>query len=503
MKLTALGTHRNRVNRRAFLRAAGGIAVGLPFLEGLPERSAWAQDAQPVFGLFMVAACGVVGGRFWPSGTGALTSEGLASSGKAVAPLAPHASNLLLIRNVNWPMNGPTNCGHAQGLCMSLTARPASGGGQSATSSGISADMEIAKALNAAGTDPLTLYAGNKRNGYIAERISFKGAGAGQVRAADDNPWQLYSKLVTGGAGMPTNPTQPTNPTEPTNPTQPTNPTEPTNPTPMDPGIANELATTRKSVNDLVRAELNYLMNRPQLSSADKLRLDQHFQAIRDAEITMGNMAQLAVAQACSMEGLDTARLESMQSGWAFSTNGMIEEVAKLHMQLVAVAFACNYNRVATIQWGDGTDATVYNVPSNQGLGWKFHHLSHRVQSDATSGNNPTAENAHAEIDKLRMETLAAGLNAFADRGLQDSCFVLWTNHIADGPSHSFRNVPHIVWGNAGGYLKTGQDIDAGGATNNKVLNTLITAAGVRRNGGPVEDFGQGSGSGQLAGMLA
>jgi hypothetical protein len=62
--------------------------------------------------------------------------------------------------------------------------------------------------------------------------------------------------------------------------------------------------------------------------------------------------------------------------------------------------------------------------------------------------------------------------------------------------------VPHVVWGNAGGYLKTGQFIDAGNATNNKVLNTLITAAGVRKNGGPVEDFGSGAG-GQISGMLA
>ena len=39
-------TRRAVVNRRAFLRA-GAVAVGLPFLEGLPSRSAWAADAPP------------------------------------------------------------------------------------------------------------------------------------------------------------------------------------------------------------------------------------------------------------------------------------------------------------------------------------------------------------------------------------------------------------------------------------------------------------------------
>ena len=49
------------MNRRNFLRGAGTVAVGLPFLEGLPERSAWAADAVPVFTLFVVAQNGVVG----------------------------------------------------------------------------------------------------------------------------------------------------------------------------------------------------------------------------------------------------------------------------------------------------------------------------------------------------------------------------------------------------------------------------------------------------------
>ena len=61
----------------------------------------------------------------------------------------------------------------------------------------------------------------------------------------------------------------------------------------------------------------------------------------------------------------------------------MIEDVVKLHMGVTAVAFACNYNRVATLQWGDGTDQTKYAVPANASLGWPFHHISHRVQSDS------------------------------------------------------------------------------------------------------------------------
>src|SRR4029077_3218214 len=119
---------------------------------------------------------------------------------------------------------------------------------------GPSADVIIAQAVNG-GVDPFTLYAGSKS--FIAERISFKGAGAGQVRAADLNPYTLYSKVV----GLTT--------------------TSTTGMTTTDP-VAAELVSTRKSVNDLVRAELNSLMGNTALSGADKLRLKQHFDSIRD-----------------------------------------------------------------------------------------------------------------------------------------------------------------------------------------------------------------------------
>lgn len=439
-------TRRLPVNRRAFLRA-GAVAIGLPFLEGLPSRSAWAADAAPVFSLFVVTACGVVGNKFFPAALGKLTAESLAAeTGKATSVLAPHAANLLFVKGVNFPMSGATNCGHAQGSVMALTGVNAGGGGSTAYSTGISADMVIAKAVNDGGADPLTLYAGNRKNGYIAERISFKAGGQGQVRSADDNPYTLYSKLVGLTDKAPT--------------------------TPNTPDPAAEMLASRKSVNDLVREELTTLLKNPALSADDRARLQEHFDAIRDTEVTMGQMGE-----ACTKDGISVSEIEAFKSGLAFKTNGMIENVAKLQMELVALAFACNFNRVATLQHGDGTDQTKYSVPSNSGLGWPFHHISHRVQSDATSGSNPTAEQAHAEIDVLRMQTLLHGLDKFKEKGLLDKSFVLWTNHIADGPSHSFKNLPMIIAGSGGGALKQGEYVDAGGVTNAKLLNTLIGAA--------------------------
>ena len=64
--LSQEGVRQNAINRRAFLRGAGTVAIGLPFLEGLPERSAWAAELAAGVQLFIVAACGVVGEQVLP-----------------------------------------------------------------------------------------------------------------------------------------------------------------------------------------------------------------------------------------------------------------------------------------------------------------------------------------------------------------------------------------------------------------------------------------------------
>jgi len=463
---------RKAINRRAFLYGAGTIAIGLPFLEGLPERSAWAANAQPIFTFFLCAACGVEPKKFWPGSTGALS--GLLASGKAVDALADQAKNLLIVKGINFPLTGPSGCGHAQGLSQALTGKTPTGNANQATATGPSVDFVISKAINAAGTDPLTLYAGNVRNGFIADRLSFDDSA--RVRASVDNPYKLYQKLTglatpagtgstgsAGGSGTTTNPQ------------------------------AEELIAKRKSANDTVRAELNSLMQNPKLSAADKQRLQQHFDAIRDTEKTMTDMGTQMATIGCTLDGIDTSVYNALSS-WKYNAtnvpNGGIENVVDLHMGLVALAFACDYNRTGTLQWGDGTDHTVYEVPSNKTLGnWNFHYISHRTTSDGSLGSNTTAEAAHAEIDAVRMATLAKSLKHFSDRGLQDKAAVVWTNHVAEG-NHTMKNVPFIIWGNAGGALKQGQYVDAAGASNGQLFNTIITAA----TGNASPNFGSSSG---------
>jgi hypothetical protein len=457
------------------------LGIGLPLLEGMSERSAWGQEAglAPVFGLFICTANGVVQEtrnepeKFWPDAVGPLTTASLQASAadRATGLLADHADHLLMVRGINYPFRN-NGCGHALGLVQALTGASPSGDAQNAVATGISADTLISDELNPAGVEPLALYAGEKR-GYINEKLSFRAPE--QVRAAEGNPWNVYQRLagLTPSAGMSAG-------------------------GPEAAGLAERLVLRRRSVNDLVREELNALIGRPALSLADRQRLDLHFTSIRDLEQNM-----LALGLSCSADGLDLQAMEAIGSGRAFrQANDTIEDVAKMQIDLAAFAFACNATRVATLQIGDGTDHTRYTIDGVQSE--RFHWISHRQTSDSNNGDPiANAMELHAAIDRIRIATFKHALDRFAQYAtpsgsLLEQGFALWTNHVAVGPSHSFNNLPIIIGGSAGGFLRQGQYVDAGGVTNNRLLNTLITANGVRRNGGPVEDFGDASLQGGL-----
>jgi hypothetical protein len=328
-------------------------------------------------------------------------------------------------------------------------------------STGPSADTVIASRVHPE-LDAINLHVGMPGS-FGGHRLSWKAAG--ELSPVTSNPYTLYTELIglAGPGGM----------------------------TPEEREAAELLATSRNSIHDLLRDELRDLMGNSRLSADDRQRLQQHFDAIRDAEVTMGEMGEEGL-EMCTAEGLDMTALEALES-YTYDARAT-EQIVELYMSLVALAFACNYRRTATLQWGDPYDRTIYGVPSNE-REWIFAHIDHRVQSDSATGTDALAAQAHAEIDVVRMQTLARGLDHFAERGFVDQCFVLWTLNYLNGAIHSFRSVPHVLWGNAGGMLKQGEYLQVGGSegvTNNQLHNSLITAA-IQDTGGTVEDFGEGT----------
>jgi hypothetical protein len=101
----------------------------------------------------------------------------------------------------------------------------------------------------------------------------------------------------------------------------------------------------------------------------------------------------------------------------------------------------------------------------------------------------------HHEIDVIHAKKLKYFLDQLAAINtptgpLIDQGYTAWTNQVAVG-SHDYHPIPWVLVGGANGFLKTGQYLDVGTVSGNKMLNTLLNAAAVRgTNGALIDDFG-------------
>lgn len=449
-----------QLGRRTFLVGVGGVTLGLPLLETFAPRKAMA-DALPVprFAVFVRQANGVTqegGGepeQYWPYAPGPLDAALLAGqSERAISELATYADKLLLIKGLRFAFPG-NGCGHSGGGNQCLTAAKVSAepAGNLSLAMGESIDNRIATALNQPGVEPLTLYSG-KMGGYIDEVLSYRGAL--DLRAADPNPWSVYTKMVGLNA--------------------------------LDEQLANQIKARRISVNDLVRDQMSTLMSRPDLSGDDQLKLEQHFDAIRDLEVELS----------CTLpDELEVAQY--MAANDTYTLNDEMETISKLQANLIALAFTCGYSHSATLQIGDGNDGTEWWVDGVKQP--RYHQISHRIYSDGAEGDPiPDAVAKHHQIDRIHLRIFRHLLDRLAavptESGtlLDDTAAVL-TNDLGHGVSHTYDNVPFVIAGSCGGFLKTAQYVQLPQLTShNKLFNTLLNAVGVRKDDGEtwVDDFG-------------
>ena len=456
-----------KLSRRHVLRGLGGAVIGLPFLEGLNLRDAKAQDVEP-FAIFFRQACGVacaqstdeIGDepeRFWPTTLGSLTADTL--QGRALDELTAYASRMLVVHNVDME-DYDYGDGHARGALQGLTARgpTVDGAGGDSEASGESIDHRIGRELNPDGRDSLFLYAGTDGGWLGGACISYRGSG--ERRAAIRDPWSAYQTITGGAVGL----------------------------SPEESVLAGR---RQKSVNDLVRAQMQRLMSRPELSSSDVRRLELHFNSIRELEVTLS----------CRFTADQESLLETGSSIYDSSNGEDAIETTKLHMEVAALAVACGYTRSVAIQFGNGNDgSTRFLDPDNGNRMENYHYISHRRASHDSSGAIiPGSDLLHHKIDRYFAQMFRHLLDRLDLYPMPDGSRLLdhgvsvWYNDNGNGPAHGARNIPYIIAGSAGGFLKQGLYLDAegDGPNHNKMLNTIASAAGVRNAAGTyLDDFG-------------
>src|SRR6187549_2511949 len=338
------------MNRRMVLRGAGGLMLGLPLLETFMPRKASAQTATPSpFVLIVVGDNGVVQAgvslsvssepeKFWPTATGTLTNASMTAdkATRSTGELAAYAEKLLIVKGINLPYNS-TGCSHSAADAQILTASKITTGSTNCKAMGISVDTAIAKAKNPPGRDPLVMHAGMFSPGGtgfdIPGYVSY--VTPQQPRVYIDSPYKAYQAII-GAIGTGTTGTS------------------------AEAQAEMQRAARSKSINDILRPQIQALLGRSDLSTSDHARLDQHLTAIRDIEVKITTTTITIDPKPYDQSTRDTA--------------------VKLFMELMAFSAAADYSRVAVLKIGDRIDDHVYTY---NGQSAKFHDVSHRQVTNA------------------------------------------------------------------------------------------------------------------------
>jgi hypothetical protein len=451
------------IGRRLVLKGAGSVVLGLPVLEAfLPRRALAGGETTPPYAIFFRQANGVAAAqdteigaepeRFWPTTEGALSAATV--TGRALDELTDHLDRLLVVGNVNNEYFDYAD-GHANGALQGLTAQgpvvPGVGGDSEAN--GESIDNRIGRELNPDGRDSLFLYAGANYGWLGGPCISYRDAN--NRRAAIGNPVTAYMGMMG-----------------------------------VDATQFEQIAARQKSINDLVRGQMQTLMARPELSTADRQRLELHFDSIRDLENSL----------TCNLTEDQMMEMEGMSPGYESENGDEVLNAAKAHMHIAALAVACGYTRSVAIQVGSGNDgSTRYSNLDTGELMENYHYISHRRASHDSSGSIiANSDLLHSMVDRHFARTFKFLLDKLYEYQLPtgdrliDTGIACWYNDNGNGPGHAAANTPWIIGGGAGGFLKQGQYIRVangdGGANISKMLNTVGSAAGLRNDAGDLLD---------------
>ena len=349
------------MNRRMVLRGAGGLMLGLPLLETFMPRKASAQTAtRSPFVLIVVGDNGVVQAgvslsvssepeKFWPTATGALTNASMTAdkATRSTGELAAYADKLLIVKGINLPYSS-TGCSHSAADAQILTAAKITSGSTNCKAMGISVDTAIAKAKNAAGRDPLVMHAGMFSPGGtgfdIPGYVSY--ITPQQARVYIDSPYKAYQQII-GAIGNGTTVTS------------------------AEQQAQMQRALRSKSINDILRPQLQALLARTDLSTSDHARLDQHLTAIRDIEVKIDDD---------DLHDARRGRRDHEGERPKPYDQSIRDTSVKLFMELMAFSAAADYSRVAVLKIGDRIDDHVYTY---NGQSAKFHDVSHRQVANA------------------------------------------------------------------------------------------------------------------------
>ncbi|MFO0548862.1 MAG: DUF1552 domain-containing protein [Polyangiaceae bacterium] len=436
------------LGRRRFLAGLGGGLALAPFIP-LLDSQAGPGAPLPKRLVFFFSSNGTIYESWLPT-----MERGELTLSPILAPLEKFKSKLLVVDGLchKVVLDKGQNTGHAAGMNTALTGRYIKVGDFShpllSFATGISLDQYLAPKISG-DTKLKSLECGVSVELFSLEFASLSYGGPHAPRPPESSPYVVFDRLFRNFSGP-----------------------KSSGPTPE------ELArlSDRQSVLDSVSKNLSLVQ--ANLPGEDRVKLEAHLDAVRGIEQSLTTGRGEAAADVCGKPSL-TPKVDV----WV---NDHIPEVAKMQMDLLVMALACDLTRVGTVQFGHAGAQHRFNwlgaefkkdpelSAADQAKG--FHALAHR-EAEATSRAKLVRINAwYAQ----QLAYLLGKLDAIPERGgtMLDHTVVVWVNELGTG-SHSHERLPWVIAGNSDKYFKTGQLVSFPGEPHNRLLLSLSHAMGV------------------------
>ena len=415
------------VSRRTMLRGLG-VSMALPWMESL---AVWADEAKPAAGgseppvrlAVFFAGNGFHSQEWWAEGAGADMKLG-----EVLKPVAEFRERLLFVKGLYNEQARKGNI-HSSQTGNLLSGAPLASGGD--IRSGTSFDQLLAQSYGRATKVPSLVLGCEKSNPSVHKNYSM-----------------LYSSHISWSS--------------------------PTTPTPLElyPALAFDRLFkegTQKgdeSVLDAVIEEAGDL--RRQISTADRRKLDEYLDSVRDVEQRIATAGQRGELQGWkpTLEKPDMPR----------PPDGIPQDVAE-HMRLMCdilvLAFQTDTTRIVTLKLNNDHSALRFPNLSRtdnpaQGIDYMIHHLlSHSNNADWLKVNQFFLEQlAHVA---RRLDAIQEGERTALDNSKLMICSSMMTGN------HENDRLPVAVLGRAGGKIETGRVLDYSKAENRQLCRLYLS----------------------------
>ena len=392
----------NRPTRRTVLRGLLGgasVGVGLPLLECMlaPSGRALADGSllPRRFGLFFWGN-GMLPDRWTPIGEGAGDAWQLSDQ---LAGLASIKDVLTVVTGME--VRAPNTIPHFSGTAGFLSGVVPLGEEGDNTFAAPSLDQVIAAEIGGE-----TLYRSIEAGAHPGGGGGISHNGPHSINPAESSPLALYERIFgatfiePGGDGQ------------------------------VDPRIA-----LRRSVLDAVLGQANDL--RSNVGAADKARLDQHMDGIRDLELRLARLEE---------DPPDLAACVRPDEPPADDAIVTLSERSRLLSDLLAMALACDQTRVVSNQLTHPVDNYLW-----PGTDSGHHQLTH----DEPDPQPQVHEVVLQVMEEYRYFVESLRSIQEGDGTLLDNMVVLATSGISLGRTHALDEFPILLAGSACGALKT------------------------------------------------